>query len=261
MSEPITFELVDGVARITLNRPDEGNAIDQAFADRLCDIAHGCDGDDAVRVLLLTGAGRMFCAGGDIHAFSAAAERLPAFVRDLTASLHVAMARLMLMRKPIVAAVNGPAAGAGLGLALLGDVVLAACSATFVLAYAGIGLSPDAGTTYLLPRLIGLRRAQEMLFLGKTLKAEEARDWGLVTAVVDDAALNQHAEAAARRIAAMPNAVLGRSKRLLMRSLDHSLETQLEEEAQAIAISAAEPACRDGVDAFLNKRRADFSAR
>lgn len=258
MSEPIRFENADGIARLTLNRPDEGNAIDQAFADRLLDLAHLCEDDATIRCVILTGSGRFFCVGGNVRAFASAEPELGIFVRKLTAALHMAGARLAALSKPLVVAVNGPAAGAGLGLALLGDVVLAGGSAKFTLAYPGIGLSPDAGTTFLLPRLIGLRRTQDMLFLGRSLGSDEAARMGLVTRAVADADLAAEAQSVAERLAAMPTAALARSKRLLLASSSTDLERQLEQEAVAIARSAVEPHAAEGIHAFLEGRRAVF---
>jgi 2-(1,2-epoxy-1,2-dihydrophenyl)acetyl-CoA isomerase len=166
---------------LTLNRPDVGNAIDLAFARAMMDASIVCDQDDSARCVLLTGAGQMFCAGGDIAAFTGAGEQVPALLKQLTTYMHVAVTRLARMRKPLVVAVNGAAAGAGFGLAMMGDIVLAAQSAKFRVAYAGIGLSPDCGTSWLLPRLVGLRRAQELMLTDQRLNAEQAAGMGLVT--------------------------------------------------------------------------------
>ncbi|MBP7336860.1 enoyl-CoA hydratase-related protein [Niveispirillum sp.] len=259
MTETIRYEVEDGVARIILDNPDAGNAIDQTFADRLLDLAHAAEDDKAVRAVLLTGTGRLFCVGGNVRAFAAASDNLGNFVRKLTASLHMAVARLASLSKPVIVAVNGPAAGAGLGLAILGDVVLAARSASFTVAYPGIGLSPDAGTTFLLPRLVGLRKAQEMLFLAKTLNAEEAVAAGLATMLLEDADLRPQADRIARRLASMPTLALARSKRLLLSSSSRELETQLEREAADIAICSLEPHATEGISAFLEGRKARFA--
>lgn len=247
------------IGRITLAAPDSGNAIDQEFADSLLQIVHQCEDDDAVRSVLVTGMGRFFCVGGNVRAFAAASDDLGGFVRRLAASLHVAIARLAALSKPVVMAINGPAAGAGLGLAVTGDVVIAADSAKFSLAYPAIGLSPDAGTTYMLPRLIGLRRTQELLFLGRSIDASEAVEWGLVTRAVPDTALMAEAGSVASQLAAMPTHALARAKRLLLSSYKERLEGQLELEAAAIALSATEPHAAEGIAAFLARRPAEFS--
>lgn len=258
MTSPVTFARDGAVGRITLASPDTGNAIDQAFADALLDAVHACEGDASIRSVLISGTGRFFCVGGDVRAFAAAGHDLGTFVRRLTASLHVAIARLAALSKPVVTAVNGPAAGAGLGLALVGDVVIAAESAKFSLAYPAIGLSPDAGTTYMLPRLIGLRRTQEMLFLGRTLSAQEAVDWQLATRCTADTTLGEEGCELAAGLAKMPTHALTRSKRLLLSTYKERLEGQLELEASAIAQSAIEPHAAEGISAFLARRPANF---
>ncbi len=258
MSAPIVLERNGPVARITLVAPERGNAIDQSFADLLLEVVHSCGNDPAIRAVLILGSGRFFCVGGDVRAFAGAVDNLGSFVQKLTASLHVAIARLAALAKPVVVAVNGPAAGAGLGLAIAGDVVIAARSATFTLAYSAIGLSPDAGTTFMLPRLIGLRRAQEMLYLRRSYTATEAADIGLITRVVADEDLTAQAEEVVNSLARMPTRALGRSKRLLLSSSTQELEAQLEREAAAIARCALEPHASEGIGAFLEGRKARF---
>ena len=258
MSQPILLERVGPVARVTLVAADRGNAIDQTFADLLLNAVHTCENDPAIRAVLVTGTGRFFCVGGDVRAFAGAADDLGSFVRKLTAALHVAVARLAALSKPVVVAVNGSAAGAGLGLAIAGDVVIAARSATFTLAYSAIGLSPDAGTTFMLPRLIGLRRAQEMLYMKRSYNATEAAEIGLITRVVPDDELVAQADEVVQSLAKMPTRALGRSKRLLLSSSSQEIETQLEREAAAIARCALEPHAAEGIGAFLEGRKARF---
>lgn len=175
----LILERLGPVARVTLNRPAQGNAIDLVMARELLQAAIACADDASIRCVLLTGRGRLFCAGGDVGAFHAAGADLPALVTDITAALHAAISRLVRMDKPVVVALNGPAAGAGLGLALMGDVVLAARSSHLTAAYTALGVSPDAGTSWWLPRLAGLRLAQEMLFSNRRIAAEEAQPLGL----------------------------------------------------------------------------------
>lgn len=259
MNRRLTLEIERAIGVLTLTAPDCGNGIDEVFCDELLEAAHALEGNDAVRCVLLRSTGRYFCVGGNINAFAAAASDLGKFTRGLTSSLHMALARLAGLSKPIVTAVNGPAAGAGLGLALIGDIVFAASSASFALAYPRIGLSPDAGVSYLLPRMIGLRRAQEMLFLERILKADEAVEWGLITRCVADAELATETEKAAERLATMPTMALGRAKRLLLESFSREIEVQLEREAQSISQCAQEPHASEGVAAFLERRPAKFT--
>lgn len=254
---PLLHERRGPVAWLTLNRPP-GNAIDVPLARALMEAANACDEDRAVRCVVLTGQGRMFCAGGDVAGFAAAGDAMPALTKELTAYLHTALSRLARMDKPLVTAINGPVAGGGLGLALLGDVALAARSAHFTMAYTALGLTPDGGSTWLLPRLVGLRRAQEMALLNTRLDAEQAAAWGLISRVVEDAALPAEADALARRLAAGPTAALGRTRALLASSLGAGFETQMEMEARAIADTSRGADAREGVRAFMEKRPPRF---
>lgn len=259
-SDVLLFECADGVARLTLNRPAAGNSIDVVLARALMEASIRCDEDDSIRCVSVTGAGRLFCAGGDIQAFTAAGDAAPALLKELTGYLHMAIARFARMDKPLVTVVNGPAAGAGVGLAALGDIVLAARSAHFTLAYTNIALSPDAGCTWLLPRLVGLRRAQELVLTNRRVSAQEAEQIGLITRAVDDGALDQVAEAETRQAAKSATRALGHSRRLLLGSLDSSLETHLECEARSIAELGRTAEFHEGIAAFTGKRKPNFRA-
>jgi len=171
---PVLFAVEDGIATLTLNRPDAGNAIDLPMARALADLTIRCQTDRAVRCVVLTGAGRLFCAGGDVSVMAAAGERVEAVLSELAGTLHLALERLAGMAKPLLNLINGPAAGAGVGIALAGDVVLCARSAHFTPAYGTLGLTPDGGLTWLLPRLVGLRKAQEIILTNRRIKAPEA---------------------------------------------------------------------------------------
>ncbi|TAK53593.1 MAG: enoyl-CoA hydratase [Gammaproteobacteria bacterium] len=249
----------DGVVTITLNRPQVGNAMNLNVTRELLRAAIACDEDPAVRCVVLTGAGRLFCAGGDLADFAEAGDRLPVLLKELTAALHMAIARFARMEKPLVTIINGPAAGAGFSLALLGDIVLAARSAHFTLAYGGIGLSPDGGVTWLLPRLAGLRRAQELILTNRRIDADEAADLGLITRAVDDESLAGQAEVLATSLGASATFALGKMRNLLLLSFSATLETQMEAEARAIAETARSPHGREGIDAFLQQRKPTFS--
>jgi 2-(1,2-epoxy-1,2-dihydrophenyl)acetyl-CoA isomerase len=168
---------------LVMNRPNLGNAIDVPMARALMEAAIVCDEDASVRCVVLTGAGRMFCAGGDVRLFTSAGDVVPALLKELTSYLHSAISRLARMEKPLITAINGPAAGAGFSLAMLGDIVLASRDAHFTLAYGRLGLSPDGGATWLLPRLIGLRRTQELILTNPRISAAQAVGMGLVTRV------------------------------------------------------------------------------
>jgi 2-(1,2-epoxy-1,2-dihydrophenyl)acetyl-CoA isomerase len=254
---PVQLTVAEGIARLTLNRPDAGNAIDLALARALLQAAIACDRDPAVRCVVLTGAGRMFCAGGDIAGFKDAGDRADAFLSELAGTVTLAVSRLSRMEKPLLVLVNGPAAGAGLSLALMGDVVLAGPSAHFTSAYTAIGLVPDCGLTWWLPRVVGLRRAQEMIFTNRRVNGEEAERIGLVTRRVDD--LDAEGQAAAAALAASPVRSLGVIRQLLMDSSQASLETLSEREARAIAAAGVSREGQEGVAAFLEKRPPHFN--
>jgi len=250
-----------GLATISLNRPEAANAIDMDMARELTRVAVYCDVSPNVRAVLLDAKGKLFCAGGDLKSFVDAGEQLPALLKELTMNLHAATSRFARMRAPLVVAVQGPAAGAGLSLAAAGDLVLAAESSTFTSAYTAAGVSPDGSSTYFLPRLIGLRRTQELMFTNRRLTAAEALDWGLVTRVVPDSELAEEARTLAGRLASGPTRAFGRVKQLLHESFQGSLETQMERESRGIAEMAAGLDAPEGIRAFTEKRKPEFYGR
>lgn len=257
---PLTLTRDGPVARVTLNRPDAANAVDPAMARALLAAAVECDEDATVRCVLLAARGKLFCGGGDVRAFAAAGDDLPRLVNELLVPFHGAITRLLRLDKPLVTAVQGPAAGAGFSLAVLGDVALMARSAHLSLAYTALGLSPDGGSTFLLPRLVGLRRAQELALLNRRVTAEEAVALNLVTRAVDDDALEAEAADTAHRLARAATGAVGRTRNLLLGSLNNSLEAQLEAEARAIIAATRGPESREGIAAFLAKRPPNFGA-
>lgn len=248
------FSVEGGVARIELDRQDVGNALDMAMTRSLMDAAVRCDGDDSIRCVLITGRGRMFCTGGDIEGFKQAGDGLQAYIKEITGYLHLAAARFARMPKPLVTAVNGAAAGAGFALAMSGDIVIASDTASFVLAYPGIGYTPDGGMSWLLPRLVGLRKAQEIALLNPRIRADEALRIGLVTRVVAADALVETADAIATQLAASATSALGQTRRLLLDAMTTPLETQLESESRAISDQSVSVHGREGIAAFLGGR-------
>jgi 2-(1,2-epoxy-1,2-dihydrophenyl)acetyl-CoA isomerase len=254
----LLYEVKDNVARITLNRPGAANALDAQMGHELMLASIRAGEDKSVRAVILTAAGKMFCGGGDLKHFAQQGERLPGYLKQLAGELHLAISRFARMEAPVIAAVNGSAGGAGLSLAIFADLVLAAESAKFTLAYTRAGLSPDGGSTYFLPRIIGMRRALEMALTNRVLSAKEALEWGLVTKVVPDAQLQAEAQALAAQLAAGATPAFGAAKRLLQHSFSESLETQMELEAQAIADQARGAHAREGIAAFIAKRAAKF---
>src|SRR5215472_9413715 len=202
--ETIRYEVTDGVATITLNRPDAYNALNLTLGGELFHATLEADEDRAARCIVITGTGKAFCAGGDVKDFNDNADRIGVVIKELTTYLHGAVSRLARTAKPVIMAVNGIAAGGGMSLALAGDLVLAAESARFTMAYSKIAATPDGSSTYYLPRLIGLRRAMELYFTNRVLSAREAESWGLVTRVVPDAELASAAHSLARELAQGP---------------------------------------------------------
>ncbi|WP_340316712.1 enoyl-CoA hydratase/isomerase family protein [Rhizorhabdus argentea] len=256
---PILFERDGAIAKVTLNRPDAGNAIDLPLGRALLEAAIQCDSDAAIRCVVLTGAGRMFCAGGDISVMASSGDKVSAVISELAGTLHMAMSRFARMNKPLVVLVNGPAAGGGLGLSLCGDIVLAARSAKFSAAYGALGVSPDGGLTWLLPRLVGLRKAQEIIISNRRIDAEEAEAIGMITRVVDDQALAEEGAGVAASLARSATRSIGTSRALLLAAFDNGLEAQMEFEARGIAANIAGPEGREGVAAFLARRKPDFT--
>lgn len=258
-TDAILFEQQGGIATITLNTPDKGNAIDLVFVRRLVEIAMQCDLDPSIRCVVLTGNGRLFCAGGDITLMQSAGDNMAGILSELAGTLHMAVTRLARMPKPLLCLVNGAAAGAGMGLALLGDVVIAARSAKFSVAYGAIGLTPDGGISFLLPRLVGLRKAQELMLTNRRVSADEAEAMGMITRAVDDDALAGEGAKMAMLLSETAVGAVGSVRNLLLGSYGASLEGQMELEARSIARQGSGPEGREGVAAFLGKRKADFT--
>ncbi len=256
--ETIDFRVEDGIARLTLDRTDAANAMNMALGRELFEAAIACDESADIRAVLLTGAGKMFSAGGDLRYFASRGDELGAALKELTGNLHAAIARLAHMDAPVVCAVNGMAAGAGFSLAASCDYVIAAASAKFTLAYTAAGLSPDGSATWFLPRLVGLRRARELMLTNRTLSAEEARDIGIIDRVVDDQELGAEALKQAEAFAAGPTLAFGATKRLLQESWANGLETQMDHEGRSIADLTRTADAKEGIDAFLAKRKPGF---
>lgn len=254
---PILCEVNEGIARITLNRPHQANSVDRELAEALMAISLRCERDRSVRAVLLRGAGDTFSAGGDLKNFVNQSD-LPAYLRETTSYLHLAIWRFAQLDAPVIAAVQGAAAGGGLSLAMACDIVIAAETARFVSAYTKIGLVPDGGLTYVLPRLVGVRRATELILLNRTLSAREALEWGLITQVVPDAELLPTAEKIAEQLASGPTLAFGRTKKLLQSTWRESFESQMELESRAIAEMSGTADCKEGIAAFVGKRTPKF---
>lgn len=261
MSRSLLVEMNGPVARLTLNRPDAGNAIDVELARELHEAALACEANDEIRCVVIGGTGRLFCAGGDVRALHAAGSELPLLLQQITGPLHAAYLRFAEMRKPVIAAVHGPAAGAGIGLACCCDLVIADQNASFTLAYSSIGLSPDGGATWLLPRLIGLRRAQELCMTKRRLSAVEAAQMGLITRVVEADSLAAEVEKLATTLASSATGALGVTKHLLLETGSNDFATQLDAESREISLQGATKEAVEGIRAFVEKRAPQFNSQ
>jgi 2-(1,2-epoxy-1,2-dihydrophenyl)acetyl-CoA isomerase len=257
----ITVDSEQGVATITLNRPDVLNSFNMAMAAELQHALQAAGEDDRVRAVLLTGAGRAFCAGQDL-AEAAPSDGSPPPISEIVRKSYNPIVRAIRgLEKPVVCAVNGVAAGAGANLALACDVVLAADTASFVQAFAKIGLIPDTGGTFFLPRLVGLARATALAFFGDKLPATDAQTMGMIYRVVEASRLLDEARALARRLATQPTRGFGLTKRAFNQSLANDLDAQLEVEAELQAEAAQTADFAEGVRAFLEKRQPSFAGR
>src|SRR5512143_144914 len=261
MSEVVQVERNGGVATVRMNRPDRLNAYNPEMGKALLSSVAEASVDPSVRCIVLTGKGKAFSAGGDVEFMATFGEEGRGKFLDLAIRLHMLIASLRKAPKPVIAAVNGVAAGAGFSMALACDIAVATASARFTLGYQNIGLSPDGGMTFFLARALGTQRAMEMTLFSKVLSAEQAAAWGLVQQVIPDADFAEQTAALAERLATGPTLAYARAKELYYRALSLPLEPQLEEERQSIARSAATHDFREGVGAFLEKRPARFEGR
>jgi 2-(1,2-epoxy-1,2-dihydrophenyl)acetyl-CoA isomerase len=255
-------ERFGGTVRITLSRPATYNAFDEQMGRELLEVMEACGRDAEVRAVILTGEGKAFCSGGDVRAMGEFVERAEAppsvFFQGLTRYLHGIVVEMRRMPKPILAAVNGVAAGAGFSLAMACDLRIASEEACFTQAYTRLGLVPDGGSTFFLPRLVGPGRAAELVFLNPVLSAREALEWGLVGRVVPADRLQEEALEMADRLSKGPTKAFARAKELLNGSPSRDLESQLEAERRGIMEASLTQDFLEGLEAFLNKREPRF---
>src|SRR5262245_4694500 len=258
MSAPtVEVESHGAVTVVTLNRPELSNTLNLQMAMDLLAAAMTCGRNSAVRAVVLTGAGKNFCFGGDLRAMTGKGKAADAYIRELTTYLHEAISHFVRMDAPVIAAVNGTAAGAGVGLVAMADLAVCATSARFNMAYTSVGLTPDAGTSFLIPRAVGLKRAMELALLNRSLTADEALSWGLVNQVVPDAELLPAALQLAEGLAAGATQAFGRTKRLLSQALG-AFESQMVLESETIAAQAGSSEGLEGIAAFLDKRKPNY---
>jgi 2-(1,2-epoxy-1,2-dihydrophenyl)acetyl-CoA isomerase len=258
MSAPtVQVETRGAVALVTLNRPDSANTLNLQMAMDLLAAAMTCARNAAVRAVVLSGAGRHFCFGGDLRAMASRDTAGDDYIRELTTYLHAAISQFVRMNAPVIAAVNGTAAGAGVGLVAMADLAVCTHASKFNLAYTNAGLTPDAGTSFLLPRTLGVKRTMELLLLNRTLLAADALSWGLVNEVVADGQLLPRALELAEQLAQGASGAFGATKRLIAHSLG-AFESQMVLESETIAAHAVSAEGTEGISAFLEKRRPRF---
>jgi len=257
----VRLDVDAGIARITLDRPDKLNAFSRTMHAHLRDAMDRVESDDAIRAVLLTGAGRAFCAGQDLADLSFEPGNMTDLGELIEQNFNPLIRRLRALPKPIVARVSGIAAGAGASLALACDIVVAGRSASFLQAFVNIGLVPDSGSTWLLPQRVGHARAMGLAMLGERLSAERAEQWGLIWKCVDDEALDAEVEGLAARLAAMPTRALAAIKRTIGAAQTNTLDQALDLERDLQRELGASQDYAEGVNAFLQKRKPVFTGR
>ena len=260
--EPVTLETRDGVARLRLNRPEASNGLNVPLLRSLHEAILTCHADPAVRVVLLTGAGRNFCAGGDVKTFESKGAELPDYLREATAWLQLATAALIQLKAPVVTAVQGFAAGGGgMGLVCASDLVVAGESAKFFSGAVRVGMAPDGGSSVTLTQLVGLRQALRILLTNPTLSAAEALSLGLISEVVADDALTARAEELAEHLATLPPLALSATKRLVWSGVGQSVEQRLAEEARTVSELSGTADSLEGLRAVIERRPPRFTGR
>ncbi|MDH3764137.1 MAG: 2-(1,2-epoxy-1,2-dihydrophenyl)acetyl-CoA isomerase PaaG [Gammaproteobacteria bacterium] len=258
----IEFVIEDALARLTLNRPDKLNSFNAQMHEEVREAMKTVQRDDSIRCLLISGNGRGFCAGQDLSDRNVAPDaESPDLGESLEQKYNPLIRSLARLEKPVICAVNGVAAGAGANIALACDIVIAAESAKFIQSFCNIGLVPDSGGTWTLPRLVGRARAMGMALLGERISARQAEDWGLIWKCVADEELANTAEQMARHLATQPTRGLGLIKRAMLASSDNSLDDQLDLERDLQRLAGRSEDYREGVGAFMEKRDPEFKGR
>lgn len=255
----VQLDVKDGVARLRLNRPDKGNSINEEMAADLLEAATQIAERTDVRAVFIAGNGANFTVGGDLGLFAGTPPaQLPHKLRRMIDSFHLAIERFSAIDAPIVAAVRGGAGGGGLGLMYVADIVVAANEARFALGYGALGLTADGGNTWFLPRMVGLRQAQQLFLLNRRLTAQEALELGLVSRLVADAEVENEAMGLATKLAAGPTQAFGAVRRMLRQSFETGLSDQLEAEKETIVAASRTADAREGIAAFVAKRQPQF---
>ena len=260
MNNSILIKIENQVAYITLNRPDVFNSFNREMALLLQSILDDCEYNNDVRSIVITGNGKAFCAGQDLKEVTNP-ELNPGFKKILEEHYNPIITRIRAINKPIIAAVNGVAAGAGANIALSCDLVIASNKASFIQAFSKIGLIPDSGGTFFLPRLIGFQKASALMMLGDKVTAEEAEELGMIFKVISSESFNEEVEKLAIKLANMPTKALGLIKELLNKSITNTLEQQLELEGKLQIEAALSEDYTEGVNAFMEKRKPIFKGK
>ena len=260
MNNSILIKIENQVAYITLNRPDVFNSFNREMALLLQSILDDCEYNNDVRSIVITGNGKAFCAGQDLKEVTNP-ELNPGFKKILEEHYNPIITRIRSINKPIIAAVNGVAAGAGANIALSCDLVVASNKASFIQAFSKIGLIPDSGGTFFLPRLIGFQKAAALMMLGDKVTAEEAEELGMIFKVISSESFNEEVEKLAVKLANMPTKALGLIKELLSKSMTNTLEQQLELEGKLQIEAALSEDYTEGVNAFMEKRKPIFKGK
>lgn len=258
MSDSVIYSVADGIATIVLNRPQVMNALDARMIVQLREAAERAEHDAQARAVVIRGEGPAFLAGGDVAMFHANLDRMPALVREGASELHRAILALRRAPKPVLASVHGAVAGAGMSVMAAADLAIAADGTKFTMAYSRLGTSPDGGATYLLPRLVGLRKALELILLSDTIDAREALGLGLVNRVVGAEQLAAETAGIAHRLARGATAAFAEIKRLVSQAYDQTLAAQLNAEVEAFVRCAGTRDFAEGVTAFVEKRKPEF---
>lgn len=260
MNNSILIKIENQVAYITLNRPDVFNSFNREMAFSLQSILDDCEHNNGVRSIVITGNGKAFCAGQDLKEVTNP-ELNPGFKKILEEHYNPIITRIRAINKPVIAAVNGVAAGAGANIALSCDLVVASNKASFIQAFSKIGLIPDSGGTFFLPRLIGFQKASALMMLGDKVTAEEAEELGMIFKVISSESFNEEVEKLAIKLANMPTKALGLIKELLNKSITNTLEQQLELEGKLQIEAALSEDYTEGVNAFMEKRKPIFKGK
>lgn len=259
MSDTVLLEIDNGLATVTLNRPSVGNALNNEMSTRLREIMIQISADRSVRAVLLKGNGKVWFGGGDLSEFADKGDGSFAHLANMTVDFHAAISRMNKFDPPVIAAVTGAAGGAGMSLVAACDMVVCGEGTKFTMGYTKAGLTPDGSSTFFLARVVGLRRAMDLVLTNRLLSAEEAEAWGLVNRVVPDDEVVAEAEKLARKLADGPTRSFGASKRLLYEGMNRSVEAAMEHESLAIAQISLTPDAKEGMAAFLGKRRPEFT--